>query len=77
MSWIHLDDLLRIIELALADESVKGAVNAVAPEPVRQREFQRALTRAAASAVVAARARCRAAGSRSAKWRSYWCVASA
>ena len=44
MSWIHLDDLLRIIELALADESVEGAVNAVAPVPVRQREFQRALT---------------------------------
>ena len=44
MSWIHLEDLLRIIELALADESVEGALNAVSPEPVRQREFQQALT---------------------------------
>lgn len=44
MSWIHLEDLMRIIELALADESVEGAVNAVAPIPVRQREFQSALT---------------------------------
>lgn len=45
MSWIHLEDLMRIIELALTDESLEGAVNAVAPAPVRQREFQRALTR--------------------------------
>jgi uncharacterized protein len=45
MSWIHLEDLLRIIERALTDESVAGAVNAVSPTPVRQREFQQALTR--------------------------------
>ncbi len=46
MSWIHIDDLVRIIEFALDDESMRGPVNAVAPEPVRQRDFQRALTRA-------------------------------
>jgi uncharacterized protein len=45
MSWIHLDDLLHAIEFAIGNESIAGAVNAVAPEPVRQREFQRALTR--------------------------------
>jgi uncharacterized protein len=44
MSWIHLDDLMRIIELALSDGSVEGPLNAVSPEPVRQREFQQALT---------------------------------
>ena len=46
MSWIHIDDLVRIVECALDDETMRGAVNAVAPEPVRQRDFQRALTRA-------------------------------
>jgi uncharacterized protein (TIGR01777 family) len=44
MSWIHIDDLVRIVECALDDETMHGAVNVVAPEPVRQREFQRALT---------------------------------
>ncbi len=46
MSWIHIGDLVRVIETALDDESMRGAVNTVAPEPVRQRDFQRALTRA-------------------------------
>lgn len=46
MSWIHVDDLVRIVEHTLDDESMRGAVNAVAPGPVRQREFQRALTHA-------------------------------
>jgi uncharacterized protein (TIGR01777 family) len=45
-SWIHIDDAVRIVEYALDDETMHGAVNVVAPEPVRQREFQRALTRA-------------------------------
>jgi uncharacterized protein (TIGR01777 family) len=45
MSWIHLDDLERIVELALEDGNLSGPVNAVAPEPVRQRDFQRSLTR--------------------------------
>lgn len=45
MSWIHLDDIGRIVDLAIMDEKLSGPVNAVAPEPVRQRDFQRALTR--------------------------------
>lgn len=45
MSWIHIDDLVRVLELALEDPALSGPVNAVAPEPVRQREFQQALTR--------------------------------
>jgi len=45
MSWIHLDDIERIVELAIADGNLSGPVNAVAPEPVRQRDFQRSLTR--------------------------------
>jgi uncharacterized protein (TIGR01777 family) len=46
MSWIHVDDIVRVLERALEDETWSGPINAVAPEPVRQREFQRALTRA-------------------------------
>jgi uncharacterized protein (TIGR01777 family) len=43
MSWIHVDDLLRVIELAIDDASLSGPVNAVSPNPERQRDFQRAL----------------------------------
>jgi uncharacterized protein (TIGR01777 family) len=46
MSWIHIADLMRIMQLALEDATLRGALNAVAPAPVRQGEFQRALTRA-------------------------------
>jgi uncharacterized protein (TIGR01777 family) len=46
MSWIHIADLLGIIECALDDPSWQGPVNAVAPAPERQADFQRALARA-------------------------------
>jgi uncharacterized protein (TIGR01777 family) len=46
MSWIHVDDLVRIVDLALENAALSGPINAVAPAPVRQDEFQRALTRA-------------------------------
>jgi predicted DCC family thiol-disulfide oxidoreductase YuxK len=45
MSWIHIFDLLRIIELALDEPNLRGAINAVAPAPERQGDFQRALAR--------------------------------
>jgi len=45
MSWIHLEDVLRVLELALADITLEGPINVVAPQPARQRDFQRALTR--------------------------------
>jgi uncharacterized protein (TIGR01777 family) len=45
MSWIQVDDLVRIIGLAIDADDLDGAVNVVAPTPVRQREFQQALTR--------------------------------
>ena len=37
-SWIHIDDEVGIL-LYLLDHDIRGAVNAVAPAPVRQREF--------------------------------------
>jgi NAD dependent epimerase/dehydratase family enzyme len=42
MSWIHRDDLISMILWAAAGD-VKGAMNAVAPEPVRNSDFSRAL----------------------------------
>lgn len=39
MSWITLDDLIRIIHFALENKNLSGAVNAVAPNPVKNKEF--------------------------------------
>jgi uncharacterized protein (TIGR01777 family) len=41
--WIHLDDLVRVVVAALDDATLRGAVNTVAPETVRQAEFARRL----------------------------------
>ncbi len=46
MSWIHITDLVRIIEVSMDDARWRGPINAVAPAPERQRDFQRALARA-------------------------------
>jgi uncharacterized protein (TIGR01777 family) len=46
MSWIHLDDLVELFVFLLSHESVRGPVNAVAPNPVRNSEFTRALAAA-------------------------------
>ncbi len=43
LSWISIDDLTDIIHTCVCDERYRGAVNAVAPEPVTNREFSRAL----------------------------------
>jgi uncharacterized protein (TIGR01777 family) len=45
MSWVGLEDLLEIILRALSDGRLVGAVNAVAPHPVRNVEFTRILGR--------------------------------
>lgn len=44
--WIHLADLVAGIQYALATPALSGAVNFTAPEPVRNREFAKALGRA-------------------------------
>jgi uncharacterized protein len=45
LSWIGIDDLLDIYYRALYDDRLAGAVNAVAPEPVRNLDYTRALAR--------------------------------
>ncbi|WP_072690747.1 TIGR01777 family oxidoreductase, partial [Rhodococcus marinonascens] len=39
LSWIDIDDLVDVYHRALADEELRGAVNAVAPNPVRNEEY--------------------------------------
>lgn len=46
MSWIALDDVVGAFLVALSDERLRGPVNAVAPQPVRNLEFVRALGKA-------------------------------
>jgi uncharacterized protein (TIGR01777 family) len=43
MSWVALDDVVAAFQFALANNSLSGAVNVVAPQPVRNRDFARAL----------------------------------
>ncbi len=45
-SWISLHDLLDVLLFAIEDGRLQGPINAVAPEPLRQRELARALGRA-------------------------------
>jgi len=45
VSWITRDDVLGIIQHAIADERLRGPVNAVAPESLTHRDFSRALGR--------------------------------
>ena len=46
MSWITLEDVIGILVYALKDGSVSGAIDVVAPQPVRNVEFTRELARA-------------------------------
>jgi uncharacterized protein (TIGR01777 family) len=46
MSWVHRDDLIRLIAHLIASPSVWGTVNGTAPNPVRNRDFVRELGRA-------------------------------
>lgn len=45
MSWIHIDDLVALIEFAIATLELSGPVNAAAPAPVTNAEFTRTLAR--------------------------------
>lgn len=44
--WIHVDDLVELILAILADRGYEGAVNATAPNPVRNADLTRALGKA-------------------------------
>jgi len=43
ISWVSLDDVVGIINYAIENEKVRGAINAVAPNPVTNQEFTKTL----------------------------------
>lgn len=43
MSWISLEDEIAVINFAIENENIRGAVNAVAPNPVTNEEFTKTL----------------------------------
>jgi hypothetical protein len=45
MSWIHRDDLVRLVRQAVDNPDYQGVVNAVAEEPVTNRHFSKTLGR--------------------------------
>jgi len=45
MSWIHIDDLVALIQEAATNPAYAGPVNAVAPYPVTNESFTRAIAR--------------------------------
>jgi uncharacterized protein (TIGR01777 family) len=46
MSWVMLDDVVGILRLAIENASVRGPVNVVVPQPVRNEEFTKVLAKA-------------------------------
>ena len=44
MSWIHLDDIVGILLLALDKPEARGPINGTAPHPVRNAEFSKILS---------------------------------
>ncbi|MCL4137648.1 UNVERIFIED_CONTAM: hypothetical protein GTU68_016616 [Idotea baltica] len=46
MSWIHIDDLVNLINWSLQNDQAAGPINATAPNPVRNSDFTKALAAA-------------------------------
>lgn len=44
-SWIHIDDLCRMMLFAIENEKVRGVYNAVAPDPVSNKNFMMKLAK--------------------------------
>lgn len=45
MSWIHIEDLLRLIACSVKDQSLSGVINAVAPDVPTYEQFAKATGR--------------------------------
>jgi hypothetical protein len=43
ISWVALEDVVKVLRTAIDNENVNGAVNVVAPQPVQNSEFTRVL----------------------------------
>lgn len=42
-SWVHLDDVIAVIQFAMRTRTLEGPVNVISPQPVTNREFTRTL----------------------------------
>lgn len=45
LSWIHIEDMVRLIDTCLHNQRIQGGINATAPNPVTNDEFGRILGR--------------------------------
>lgn len=45
ISWIHMQDLVRLFEYCLTEESLSGAVNATSPKPVTMDQFGKTIAK--------------------------------
>jgi len=41
MSWVHIDDLAKVVKFAIENDGVRGVYNVVSPNPVTNEEFTR------------------------------------
>jgi uncharacterized protein len=45
MSWIALDDVVRVLRLAIENGALRGPTNVVSPEPIRNADFTKVLAK--------------------------------
>lgn len=43
VSWVHIEDVVRMIQFCIANEHISGPVNVTAPNPKRNKDFTRVL----------------------------------
>jgi len=43
LTWIHIEDVLRIVEFAIENEKLEGPINVVAPKHITYKQFARTL----------------------------------
>ena len=46
ISWIHLNDMVRLLVFAAENDAIRGALNAGSPDPIRNADFTKALASA-------------------------------
>ena len=52
MSWIALDDLLEIVLHVIANKSITGPINAVAPNPITNTDFTEILGKVLSKSII-------------------------
>jgi hypothetical protein len=45
MSWVHIDDLAKVVKFAIENDGVRGVYNVVSPNPVTNEEFTKTLAK--------------------------------